>query len=160
MNDDSEQVADDGAPKHPNAEAPADEATSPSTGDGAGTGDAADTGDTAFDALWSRVVSAWPDDKPHHALIEYAVRAHKLPEAAGLYKTLSDAEGPFKDDATKRELAQKRLNGVVMAATQLLLSTKTSAPTKTPLMWNITAVVMCGVILSYLTYRIFLSRGH
>lgn len=120
----------------------------------------AETGDAAFDALWNRVVEAWPDDKPHHALIEYAVRTHKLPETAGLYKALADVEGPFKDDEAKRELAQKRLNGVVMAATQLLLSTKTSAPTKTPLMWNVTAVVMCAVILSYLTYRIFLSRGH
>ncbi len=131
-----------------------DPSAAPASGPSAGTGDA------GFDALWDRVLDAWPDDKPHHALIEYAVRTHKLPETAGLYKALTDAEGPFKDDEAKRELAQKRLNGVVMAATQLLLSTKTQAPTKTPLMWNVTAVVMCAVILGYLTYRIFLSRGH
>jgi hypothetical protein len=112
-----------------------------------------DVGDPAFDALWARVVEAWGDDKPHGAIVEYAIRTHKLPELAGRYKGLTA-------DPEKGERAKKRLDGVVIAATHLLYSTKTSKPTKTPWQWTLTVGLICAVIVSWLAYRILVSRVH
>jgi hypothetical protein len=79
--------------------------------------------EAALDALWSRVLEAWDDDKPHHALLEYALRMQKLPDVAGRYRALKEK------DAEKAARAQKKLDGIVVAATQMLMSMK-SPPDK------------------------------
>jgi len=109
--------------------------------------------DPAFDALWKRVVEAWDDDKPHGALVEYAVRTHKLPELAGRYKTLVD-------DPDKGAKAKKRLDGVVTAAMHLLYATKAPKPTKTPWQWTLTVGLICAIVVGWLGYRILVSRMH
>ncbi len=102
---------------------------------------AADTGDLVFDTLWTRVLEAWDDDKPHSALLDYAFRAGKLPDLAGRYRAL-------KDDPDKGPRATKKIDGIVVAATQMMLSTKTPKLEKTPAYLTWTAfLVFVGVML-------------
>lgn len=148
----------DGADGSANADTESARAEAASAPDGAEAAPSAtrpddETDDPAFDALWARVVEAWGDDKPHGAIVEYAIRTHKLPELAGRYKSLSS-------DPEKGERAKKRLDGVVIAATHLLYSTKSSKPTKTPWQWTVTVGLICALIVSWLAYRILVSRVH
>jgi hypothetical protein len=111
-----------------------------------------ETGDVVFDTLWARVLEAWDDDKPHGALVTYAVKAQKLPELAGKYKSLTN-------DPEKKARAQKRLDGVVMAATQLLFSMKTPPPPKSNKVINIIATLMAVSAIIFLVYRIMMARA-
>jgi hypothetical protein len=108
-------------------------------------------GDAVFEALWKRVLEAWDDDKPHQALLEYALGAERLPDAAGRYRAL-------KDDPAKAERAQKKLDGIVAAATQMLFALK--APEPKNVKWPITliAALVAGGLLAYLVYAVLARR--
>jgi hypothetical protein len=104
--------------------------------------------DPVFEALWKRVLEAWDDDKPHTALLDHALRSQSLPEVAGRYRALVD-------DPEKGALAKKRVDAVVMAATQLLMSTKTPKAAKVPLSITLTAFAICMLLLGWLAYQVF-----
>jgi hypothetical protein len=106
--------------------------------------------DPVLEALWKRVLEAWDDDKAHAALIEHAVREQQLPEIAGRYRTLAD-------DPDKGALAKKKLDAIVLAATQMLMSMKTPKPGKVPLPITLSAVGICAILLSWLAWALF---GH
>jgi hypothetical protein len=108
--------------------------------------------DAVFEALWARVLEAWDDDKPHAALLEYALKGQHLPEAAGRYRAL-------KDDPSKAARAQKKLDGIVVAATQLMFATK-SAPARTKAPWQITmaAFVFLAFVLVMIAYGVLRRR--
>jgi hypothetical protein len=147
----------EGASNEPNdrprsKEAAATEGDASSDASPSGPGDSADTGDVVFDTLWSRVVAAWDDDKPHGALVEYALRAQKLPELAGKYKAMTQ-------DPEKKERAQKRLDGVVMAATQLLFAMKSPPLPKSNKPLNIVAALGTLAAIIYLVYIVVRSRS-
>jgi hypothetical protein len=113
----------------------------------AGTGESRDP---LLETLWSRVLEAWDEDKPHHALLEYAIRAQKLPDVAALYRTTKER------DPARAERAQKKLDGIVIAATQMLMAMKTSPErTKVPLPVTLTAFAVSLFLLSWLTYLVF-----
>jgi hypothetical protein len=111
----------------------------------------AETDDLIFETLWGRVLEAWDDDKTHAALIEYAVRTQHLPDAAGRYRALTN-------DPDKAIIAKKKLDGIVIAATQMLMSMKTPAIGKTPWQITLSAVLICVVLVSMVGYLI-LHRG-
>lgn len=102
--------------------------------------------DPIFESLWSRVLEAWDDDKAHAALLDYALRNERLPVAAGRYRAL-------KDDPDKAARAQKKLDGIVVAATQMMLALKTP-PARTKVPWQITLVafVIMAFILTMIAY--------
>ena len=110
----------------------------------------ADTGpvrDAGFEALWQRVLDHWDDDKAHSALIEFALRTEQLPEAARRYRELTE-------DPAKAERAQKRLDAIVVAATQLMMSMKTPPRTNVPLTITLSAFAiflftLCAVVYMY-----------
>jgi hypothetical protein len=106
---------------------------------------------SVLDALWSRALEAWDDDKPHQALLEYALKNEKLPDLAGRYRSL-------KDDPARRERAQKRLDALVLAATQMLMTMKTPPPTKNPLWLNASAGLIIVTLLLFLAYA--MMGGH
>lgn len=109
--------------------------------------------DALLDALWARVMEAWDDDKPHHAVLEYAIAQQKLPEVAARYRAVKDG------DAEKAARAQKKLDGIVIAATHLLMAMKTpAAPTKVPTSITITAFVICLVLIGWVAHLVF-RRG-
>jgi len=108
-------------------------------------------GDAIFEALWKRVEEAWDDDKPHRAILEHALRTEKLPDLAGRYRAL-------KDDPEKGPRAQKKIDDIVAAATQLLMTMKTPARTKTPWQWTASAVLMFAIVCSWLFYELFMKH--
>jgi hypothetical protein len=103
--------------------------------------------DPVLEALWKRVVEAWDDDKPHAAVLEHALREQQLPELAGRYRTLVD-------DPEKGALAKKKLDGIVLAATQMLMSMKTPKPGKVPLPITLSAFAVSALLLSWLAYAL------
>jgi hypothetical protein len=108
---------------------------------------AEDGSDLIFETLWGRVLEAWDDDKTHGALLEYAVRAQMLPDAAGRYRAL-------RDDPAKGVVAKKKLDGIVLAATQMMLSMKTPTRTKTPLGITLSAAALCAISVAWAAYMI------
>jgi hypothetical protein len=99
--------------------------------------------DPMIDALWGRVLEAWDDDKPHAALIEHAMRAQALPDVAARYRGLAD-------DPERGPRARKQLDAIVVAATQMLISTKTPKREKTPLPITLSALAVCFLLLAWL----------
>ena len=111
-------------------------------------GESSEDHDVIFETLWGRVLEAWDDDKPHTALLDYALRSQRLPDAAGRYRAL-------KDDPKKGARAQKKLDGIVIAATQLLMSMKTPARAKVPWFITLTAFLVSAVLLGWLALAVF-----
>jgi hypothetical protein len=106
--------------------------------------------DAVLEALWKRVLEAWDDQKTHTALLDHAVREQRLPDVAGRYRALVD-------DPDKGALAKKKLDAVVTAATQMLMSMKTPKAGKVPLPITLSAVGICAFLLSWLAWVVF---GH
>jgi len=107
-----------------------------------------DEKDPLFEALWQKTLEAWDDEKRHAACLEHALREKMLPDLAGRYRSL-------RDDPERGELAKKRIDAILGAATQMLFATKTPKPTKTPswLFWS--ALLTCAVMLMYVAYAMF-----
>lgn len=108
--------------------------------------------DPIFEALWERTEQAWDDEKCHAACLEHALREKMLPELAGRYRAV-------RDDPKYAEVAQKRIDAILNAATQMLFTMKTPRPTKTPgwMWWS--ALLTCAVMLMYLAYAVLARHG-
>jgi hypothetical protein len=104
--------------------------------------------DPIFEALWGRVVEVWAEDKQHAAFLDYAIRAQKLPEAAARY-------AKQKADSARAELAQKKLEAITIAATQMLYATQMPKDVKPPRAWTWTAFAIMVVILAWVAIAVF-----
>lgn len=148
----SEQAesAPDGASDedHLAKEVEAVEANAVRIGDEEGIGEAPDV---VFAALWTRVLASWDEDKPHQAALSYAIEHEMLPEIAGRYRKLFD-------DPDKGARAKKKVDGIVIAATQLMLATKTPPREKVPFTWTASVAVMMVLVISFLAYKIFVHH--
>jgi hypothetical protein len=107
--------------------------------------------DPVLDALWKRVLEAWDDDRAHAALLEHAIHTQALPQIAGNYRQLVD-------DPERGARAKKKLDGIVLAATQMLMSMKTPPPGKTPLPITLSAVGVSVALLGWLAYALWGPR--
>ena len=105
--------------------------------------------DTLFEALWAKAMEDWDNDKPHQAILSHALDKQLLPELAGRYRKL-------QDDPEKGARAKKKIDGIVIAATQMMMATKTPPPTKTPWTWKASAIMLFGLILAMLFYRLII----
>lgn len=110
------------------------------------------TGDAVFEALWKRVEEAWDEDKPHQAVLQHALEAQRLPDLAGRYRKIKD------QDSVRAARAQKRIDAIVVAATQMLMATKSPERTKTPWQWTATAAVLCAVVIAFLVIKLFVRH--
>ena len=115
------------------------------------TGGASSSDQAVLEALWLHALTAWDDDKPHQALLEYALKAGKLPELAKRYRLVSD-------DPERGARAEQRLGALVVAATQLLMTSKMQPPTKNPLWLNASAALLFVTLLLFLAYAML--GGH
>ncbi len=106
--------------------------------------------DAVLEALWKRVLEAWDEEKMHAALIDHAIRERQLPEVAGRYRALAD-------DPERGALAKKKLDAIVVAATQMLMAMKTPKPGKVPIPITLTAFGVCAVLLAWLGWAMW---GH
>ena len=107
--------------------------------------------DPVLDALWDRALAAWDDDKPHAALLDHALRAQTLPELAGRYRALDSDPG-------RGAVAKKKLDLIVLAATQSLMAMKTPKPAKTPLAITLSAFGVCFLLLGWLAWALWGPR--
>jgi hypothetical protein len=110
-----------------------------------------DAKDAVLDALWARALEEWGDDKTHAALLDHALRSQSLPEIAGRYRALVD-------DAEKGPLAKRRLDAIVLAATQMLWSMKTPRPGKVPLPMTLSAFGVSFALLAWLAWALWGRR--
>ncbi|HSO35601.1 MAG TPA: hypothetical protein VLT33_23895 [Labilithrix sp.] len=115
------------------------------------TEDLGESPDAIMEALWKRVLEAWDDDKPHQAALTYALQTERLPDIAGRYRKLLD-------DPEKGPRAKKKIDGIVVAATQLLMATKTPPREKIPWQWTASVAVAFVLVVSFLAYKILLHR--
>lgn len=107
--------------------------------------------DAVFDALWSRTLEAWDDDKPHQAALSYAIEKQLLPVIAGRYRKLFD-------DPEKGPRARKKIDGIVVAATQMLFATKSPKREKIPWQWTASVAVVMVLVVGFLAYKILGNR--
>lgn len=131
------EAADATAPEKPSPAVP--------VGDEEGIGQAPDA---VFNALWARVLDAWEDDKPHQRALSYALEHEMLPEIAGRYRKLAD-------DPEKGPRAKKKIDAIVLAATQLLLATKTPPREKIPWTWTASVAIVMILVIAFLAYKLF-----
>ncbi len=104
-----------------------------------------DKDDPILEAMWTSVLADWSDDKKHAALLDYALRNEKLPILAGNYRAL-------QDDPDKAAVSKKKLDAIVVAATQMLMSMKTPKPTRHPAWLNATAGVIALILIGWIVY--------
>ena len=107
--------------------------------------------DAIFEALWKRTLQAWEDDKPHAALLTYALDHERLPDLAGRYRALFD-------DEEKGTRAKKKIDGIVVAATQMMMATKMPVREKLPWQWTASMAAVFVLVVSFLAYKILLNR--
>lgn len=107
--------------------------------------------DAVFNALWKRVLEAWEDEKPHELALSYALEHEMLPEIAGRYRKLFD-------DPDRGARAKKKVDGIVVAATQMLMATKTPPREKVPWQWTASAAAFFAVVVAFLAYEILLRH--
>ena len=142
----TDETATEGAPAVATAKEPTIEPEPAGTRAGAGAvmdGSA----DALFEALWARVLTSWDEDKLHAAILEHALRSEMLPELAGRYRAEQDVPG-------HEARAKKRLDAIVVAATQMLFAQRTPKAEKPP--WQLTASVAlaCVVVLVWLAFKV------
>ena len=105
--------------------------------------------DAILEALWDRALRAWDDEKIHSALLDHAVRSSALPEIAGRYRALLE-------DPDRGAVAKKRIDAIVVAASSMLLSTKTPRPDQpVPVAITLTAFGICVVLLGWVALAIW-----
>jgi hypothetical protein len=104
-------------------------------------------GDAVLEALWTRVLEAWSDERVHTAVLDHAIRTEALPEIAGRYRALTA-------DPEKGPLAKAKLDAVVVAATNMLWSTKMPVPGKVPLSITLSAVGVSLFLLLWLAWAV------
>jgi hypothetical protein len=110
-----------------------------------------DPRDPVIEALWERVLAAWDDDRVHAAVIEHGLRTQSLPEVARRYRALVS-------DPNKGGRAQKKLDAIVVSATELLFSQKTPSPGKVPLPVTMSAFGVCAALLAWLAWAMWGKR--
>jgi hypothetical protein len=109
--------------------------------------------DPILEALWKRALDAWDDEKVHVALLEHALRATELPEVAGRYRALLE-------DPDRGAIAKRRIDAIVVAASSMLLSTKTPRLEKPiPIGITLTAIGICLTLLGWVALALWGSHS-
>jgi hypothetical protein len=106
--------------------------------------------DPVLEALWKRVLEAWDEEGRHAAFIDHALRTQRLAEAAGHYRALAE-------DPQRGALARKKLEAIVLAATQMLMAQQTPRRAKVPRPITLSAVGICAALLAGLAWSLW---GH
>jgi hypothetical protein len=109
------------------------------------------TDDPVLEALWNRALEAWDDEKVHAVLLEHALRTQNLPTLAGRYRAVTG-------DPERAPKAQKKLEAIVLAATQSMLAMKTPKPGKIPLSITLSAFGVCAALLGWLAWALWGPR--
>jgi hypothetical protein len=105
--------------------------------------------DPRLDELWQQVLERWSDDAAHAAFLEYARATKQLGAAAARYRDEVKQAGAYREDATRVETAQKRLNAIALLALADLDASRTepqAARLQVAVRW-IGALVLFGFMM-------------
>ncbi|APR85740.1 Hypothetical protein A7982_11089 [Minicystis rosea] len=83
--------------------------------------------DPLLDELWHRVLDTWTDDAAHAAFLDHCRKTQQLGQGAAHYREEVRRASAYREDPTRVESAQKRLNAIAMLA-MLDLDTRRTAP--------------------------------
>jgi len=72
--------------------------------------------DPRLDELWQDVLAAWQDDAAHAAFLDHCRAENQLGAAAARYREEVKKASAYREDTTRVETAQKRLNAVALLA--------------------------------------------
>ena len=117
--------------------------------------------DTRLDELWQQVLDAWSDDAAHAAFLDHARATKQLGAAAARYREELEPSGACRDDATRVETAQKRLNAVAMLALADLEASRTPPDDgrfQVVVRWAATLALLALLALLVLTVARFFGR--
>ena len=110
--------------------------------------------DPTLEALWAQLIEKWDDDTLHGKFLAYAQNTKQLGVAAGLYRSVTKQDSPYRISPNQLADAQKRLAGVAMLAVMDLDSHK-SDPTDARGTW-IVRVAGLAVVLGLFSALILL----
>ncbi len=68
--------------------------------------------DPEVEALWAKVLAGWSENATHAAFIEYCRATRQLGRAAARYREEVRRGDAYRDDPTRAESAQKRLDAI------------------------------------------------
>ncbi len=102
-----------------------------------------------FETLWARVLEDWTNEKTHGAFLEFVIREKMLPDAAGRYRAIKDEGGD------RSPLAKKKIDAIVIAATQMLTEAKTPPPEKNNRWMTVFAFIVSVILLFVLARAVF-----
>jgi len=102
-----------------------------------------------FETLWARVLEDWSNEKTHGAFLEFVIREKMLPDAAGRYRAIKDEGGD------RSALAKKKIDAIVIAATQMLTEAKTPPPEKNNRWMTVFAFIVSVILLFVLARAVF-----
>jgi hypothetical protein len=107
--------------------------------------------DPVLEALWGRVMESWDDEAVHAAALDHAVRAQRLPDLAGRYRAIAES-------GERAEVAKRRLDAIVIAATSMLMAMQSPKPQKIPLSITLSAFGICAFLLLLLGWAMWGRR--
>lgn len=107
--------------------------------------------DEQRESLWKCVVERWDEEATHATFLEYCRRTDALSDAATRYRGMSG-------DRDRGPEAQRRLQGVVVLATQAMMTQRSSPPQKAQSWLFVLVAVLCSVGVGYSLFRLLSLR--
>lgn len=102
--------------------------------------------DEHLETLWKQVTSDWGNPAAHGAFLEYCQRAGALSDAAARYRGMAA-------DRERGPEAQRRLQAVVLLATQAMMVSRSTPRRGVPLWFNVLVAVGCVLGAGYVMLR-------
>lgn len=96
----------------------------------------------AFEQLWRHVLEHWQEPEAHDAFLQTCRNLRLLPDAAARYRGMCG-------DPERREVAEKRLQALVLTALAAMESERTTPlrPGRSRLPLLLASTVICGLLL-------------
>jgi hypothetical protein len=103
--------------------------------------------DEQREQLWKQVVERWEDPATHGAFLEHCQRTESLSDAAARYRGMAG-------DRDRGPDAQRRLQGVVLLATQAMLAQRTPPRRGVPSWLLASVAALCALGVGYTLLRL------
>ncbi len=109
--------------------------------------------DPRLDELWQEVTASWGDEAAHAAFIEHCRATWQLGQAAARYREEVRRGAAYREDATRADTAQKRLDAVTSLAMLELELTRT--PREAAPMFRMAVLIRWAVFVMCIAIVIF-----
>jgi hypothetical protein len=116
--------------------------------------------DPRLDDLWQNVLARWDDDAAHAAFLDHCRALKQLGVAASRYREEVKKASAYREDTTRVETAQKRLNAVALLAVIELDATRSEPVSRAQTMIKVVSWIAAALLfgLSLFTLVKFVMR--